>query len=199
MQTPTRLLSSIQSMITAKCSNLNPTLLPCPAVFSITAVTPSVFSRAKLIDWAIRARHSSVEISFKWLPGGNSIVSIPAVRNVAFRPEKPPEIWSALLPEDVRGWLGSCHAVVYIGVRIRIFRNSPWTVLCFCPITEAIAIAFDFLWTRRRLWPLWQTTKIAKGESRDKRKPHFRFGYTEPHPIFVLTKIKKFSGTIYKS
>lgn len=35
-----------------------------------------------------------------------------------------------------------------------------------------------------------------KGESRDKRKPHFRFGYTEPHPIFVLTKIKKFSGTI---
>ena len=34
-------------------------------------------------------------------------------------------------------------------------------------------------------------TKIAKGESRGKRKSHFRFDYAEPHPIFVFTKITK--------
>ena len=34
-------------------------------------------------------------------------------------------------------------------------------------------------------------TKIVKGECRDKRKSHFRLGYAEPHPIFVLTKITK--------
>ena len=34
-------------------------------------------------------------------------------------------------------------------------------------------------------------TKIVKGESRDKRKSHFQFGYAEPHPIFVFTKITK--------
>ena len=34
-------------------------------------------------------------------------------------------------------------------------------------------------------------TKIVKGESRDKRKSHFRFDYAEPHPIFVFTKITK--------
>ena len=42
MQTPTRDLSSTLSIIFAKCSNLNPRLVPCPAVFSITAVTPEV-------------------------------------------------------------------------------------------------------------------------------------------------------------
>ena len=35
----------------------------------------------------------------------------------------------------------------------------------------------------------YEQTKIAKGECRDKRKFYFRFGYTEPQPIFVLTKI----------
>ncbi|HBO09263.1 MAG: hypothetical protein EGR14_02480 [Barnesiella intestinihominis] len=34
-------------------------------------------------------------------------------------------------------------------------------------------------------------TKIAKGEHRDKRKSHFRLGYAEPSPIFVVTKIRK--------
>ncbi|HBO08410.1 MAG TPA: hypothetical protein DEF69_05095 [Barnesiella sp.] len=34
-------------------------------------------------------------------------------------------------------------------------------------------------------------TKIVKGESRGKRKSHFRFDYAEPHPIFVFTKITK--------
>mgnify|MGYP007100800749 FL=1 len=32
-------------------------------------------------------------------------------------------------------------------------------------------------------------SKIVKGESRDKRKFYFRFGYAEPHPIFVFTNI----------
>ena len=40
MQIPTRDLSSTLSMIYARCSNLNPRLEPCPAVFSMTAVTP---------------------------------------------------------------------------------------------------------------------------------------------------------------
>ena len=38
---------------------------------------------------------------------------------------------------------------------------------------------------------LFQMTKIAKGECRDKWKSHFQFGYAEPHPIFVFTKITK--------
>lgn len=38
---------------------------------------------------------------------------------------------------------------------------------------------------------LFQMTKIVKGESRGKRKSHFRFDYAEPHPIFVFTKIVK--------
>ena len=41
-QTPTRDLSSTRSMIYFKCQNSLPTLLPCPAVFSMTAVTPCV-------------------------------------------------------------------------------------------------------------------------------------------------------------
>ncbi len=41
-QTPTRLLSSTPSIIAATCSNLNPMLVPWPAVFSMMAVTPLV-------------------------------------------------------------------------------------------------------------------------------------------------------------
>ena len=37
--------------------------------------------------------------------------------------------------------------------------------------------------------PIFVPTKIAKGERRDKRKFYFRFGYTEPQPILVCTKI----------
>ncbi|HBO09288.1 MAG: hypothetical protein EGR14_05450 [Barnesiella intestinihominis] len=37
--------------------------------------------------------------------------------------------------------------------------------------------------------PSLSYAKIAKGKSRDKWKSHFRLGYAEPHPIFVVTKI----------
>ena len=40
-----------------------------PAVFSITAVTPRVCCRARLMDSAMRARHSASDIFFRWLPG----------------------------------------------------------------------------------------------------------------------------------
>ena len=34
-------------------------------------------------------------------------------------------------------------------------------------------------------------TKIAKGESRGKRKFYFRMDYAEPHLIFVFTNVQK--------
>ena len=34
-------------------------------------------------------------------------------------------------------------------------------------------------------------TKIAKGESRGKRKFYFRMNYAEPHLIFVFTNVQK--------
>ena len=42
---------------------------------------------------------------------------------------------------------------------------------------------------------VYQTpAKIVKGECRDKWKPHFRFSYTEPHPIFVMTNDSAYEG-----
>ena len=49
---------------------------------------------------------------------------------------------------------------------------------------------------------IFVVTKIAKGECRYKRKFHFRFGCTKPHPIFVVTKIeiiRYLGNTIFQS
>ncbi|MBS1389093.1 MAG: hypothetical protein HPZ78_10735 [Barnesiella sp.] len=49
-------------------------------------------------------------------------------------------------------------------------------------------ISSPVLSERNQKYPL-SYAKIAKGESRDKWKSHFRLDYAEPHPIFVVTKI----------
>ena len=49
---------------------------------------------------------------------------------------------------------------------------------------------------------IFVVTKIAKGECRYKRKFHFRFGCTELHLIFVVTKIeiiRYLGNTIFQS
>ena len=65
----TRFLSFTRSMIYFNCQNSLPKLLPCPAVFSITAVTPFVFSKARLMLSAISDRQSSVDTLLRELPG----------------------------------------------------------------------------------------------------------------------------------
>ncbi|MNE51194.1 hypothetical protein D3C80_1458120 [compost metagenome] len=68
-QTPTRLLSSTPSIRVARCSNDQPRLVPWPAVFSITAVTPSLRSSAQLMDSLTNFRLAASGICLRWLPG----------------------------------------------------------------------------------------------------------------------------------
>ncbi len=69
IQTPTLVLSSIFSMMSAICSKENPKFVPWPAVFSITAITFFVLSRAILIDSAMVFMHFSSDTFFRKLPG----------------------------------------------------------------------------------------------------------------------------------
>jgi len=57
------------SIINLSCSNLCPIFVPCPAVFSITAVTPFVLIKDNVNRFRIRVRHSSSLIVFQVTPG----------------------------------------------------------------------------------------------------------------------------------
>lgn len=56
-------------MMYFNCQNSLPRLVPCPAVFSITAITPVVCFKAMLMLSATNARLSSTDTFPRWLPG----------------------------------------------------------------------------------------------------------------------------------
>ena len=79
-----------------------PGLLPCPAVFSITAITPLVFIQRNINSSAIRARQSFPQSLLRWLRMEIQR-SIPAVRSAAIHQEMPRGIFPVLPFPDGRG------------------------------------------------------------------------------------------------